>query len=435
MRSFSLCLAFALFTSLLISSQASAQSLTVPERSIVRAVDIHDAEALALLERVVNINSGTMNLAGVRAVGEIFTRELQSLGFATHWAASPMRAGHLVAVHPGLGRKILLIGHLDTVFEPSSPFQKFERLDDSTAKGPGVIDMKGGDVIIVYALRALKDAGLLDQLNLSIVMTGDEEQPSRPLGDARKALIEEAKGAAAAIGLEDGSGDPRYAVISRRSATNWKLTTTGIPAHSSQIFRDDIGAGAVYEASRILNSFRERLSAEPYLTFNPGLAVGGSAAVVDSTWTTGTAAGKTNVVAQTMTVTGDIRALSPEQLATAQATMRDIVKAHLPKTTAEIWFDDGYPPMAPTEGNRRLLARYDEVSRALGFFPVQAVDPSRAGAADVAFVAGIVPMIIDGVGLSGHDDHSDKETADLRMLPVQTKRLAVLLARLGTLKP
>ena len=103
-----------------------------------------------------NINSGTMNLAGVRAVGDIFTRELQSLGFITRWEPSPMRAGHLVAVHAGAGPKILLIGHLDTVFEPSSPFQKFERLDDSTAKGPGVIDMKGGDVIIVYALRALQ---------------------------------------------------------------------------------------------------------------------------------------------------------------------------------------------------------------------------------------------------------------------------------------
>src|SRR5207302_4024228 len=131
---------------------------------------------------------------------------------------------------------------------------------------------------------------------LSVVMTGDEEQPSRPLADARRALIAEARGAAVAIGLEDGSGDPRFAVISRRSATNWKLTTTGVPAHSSQIFREEFGAGAVYEASRILNSFRERLSAEQYLTFNPGLVVGGSAAAFDSTWTTGTAAGKTNVV-------------------------------------------------------------------------------------------------------------------------------------------
>ena len=421
----------------LLSATASAQSLTPAERAVARAVDAHNGEALALLERVVNINSGTMNLAGVRAVGDIFSREFQSLGFTTRWQSeTPLpRAGHLVAEHRGPGPKILLIGHLDTVFEPSSPFQKFQRLDDSTAKGPGIIDMKGGDVIIVYALRALKDAGLLDRMNVVIVMTGDEEQPGRPLSVARKALVDAAAGASVAIGFEDGSGDPRYAVISRRSATNWKLVTTGIPAHSSQIFRDEFGAGAVYEASRILNSFRERLSTEQYLTFNPGLVVGGSAATVDSTWTTGIAAGKTNVVAQATTVTGDIRAISPEQLAGAQSTMREIVNAHLPRTTAEIVFDEGYPPMAPSDGNRKLLARYDEVSRALGFFPVQAVDPSRAGAADVAFVAGIVPMIIDGVGLSGHDDHSDKETADLRMLPIQTKRAAVLLARLAAQKP
>ena len=81
------------------------------------------------------------------------------------------RAGHLVAEHPGPGPKLLLIGHLDTVFEPDNPFQKFERLDDSTARGPGVIDMKGGDVIIVYALRALKEAKQLDKMNITIVVT------------------------------------------------------------------------------------------------------------------------------------------------------------------------------------------------------------------------------------------------------------------------
>jgi glutamate carboxypeptidase len=422
---------------LLFATTASAQQLSHVERVAASAVDANNGAALVLLERVVNINSGTMNLVGVRAVGDIFAHELQSLGFTTRWenGAAVQRAGHLVAEHRTPGPKILLIGHLDTVFEPASPFQKFRRLDDSTATGPGIIDMKGGDVIIVYALRALRDAGLLDRMNVTVVMDGDEEAAGRPLADARKALIDAARGAAYAIGFEDGPGDPRYGVIARRGATNWKLTTTGYPGHASQIFHDDIGAGAIFEASRILNAFREKLSAEQYLAFSPGLAVGGSATTIDSTWTSGTAAGKTNVVAGSMTITGDMRTISPEQLSRTQATMREIVAANLPKTTANITFDDGYPPLAPTDGNRRLLAMYDEASRALGFFPVQPVDPARAGAADVAFIAGIVPMIIDGVGLSGHDDHSDKETADLRMLPVQTKRAAVLLSRLAALRP
>ena len=424
MRSLVLVAAFA--------ATASAQTLTAPERAIARAVDARNPEALALLERVVNINSGTMNIAGVRAVGGVFLKEFQDLGFnARLEQGTADRAPHLVAEHPAPGPKILLIGHLDTVFEPSSPFQKFERLSDSTARGPGIIDMKGGDVIIVQALKALKDAGQLDRMNIVVVMTGDEEAAGRPLSQARRALVAAAQGAAYAIGFEDGPGDPKYGVISRRSSSGWKLVTTGATGHSSQIFTEPMGFGAIYEASRILNAFRERLSSERYLTFNPGLALGGSQVSTDTAGTSGSAAGKTNVIAPTMTVTGDIRAISPEQLARAQATMREIVNASLPKTTATISFDEGYPPMAPTDGNRRLLAQYDAISRALGLPPVDPVDPSRAGAADVAFVASIVPMLIDGVGLMGHDDHSDRETADLRTLPTQTKKAAILIARLG----
>ena len=412
---------------------ASAQTLTATERAIARAVDTHNAEALALLERVVNINSGTNNVAGVRAVGEIFVKEFQALGFnARLEQGSPNRGPHLVAEHPAPGPKLLLIGHLDTVFEPSSPFQKFERLSDSTARGPGIIDMKGGNVIIVHALRALKDAGQLDKMNIVVVMTGDEEAAGRPLSEARRALINAAQGAAYALGFEDGPGDPRYAVISRRSSTSWRLTTTGATGHSSQIFGEQLGFGAIYEAARILDGFREALSKEQYLTFNPGLAVGGAAATVDSTGSTGSATGKTNIISPTMTVTGDIRAISPEQLTRAQATMRRIASENLPRTSAAISFDEGYPPMAPTDGNRRLLAQYDAISKALGLPPVEAVDPSRAGAADVAFVASIVPMLMDGIGLMGANDHSDRETADLRTLPTQTKKAAILIARLGS---
>lgn len=414
-------------------AQAASTRLSAPERTLVRAVDTHNAEALALLERIVNINSGTMNFAGVREVGSVLRAELDSLGFTTRWVdgAAFQRAGHLVAEHPGPGPRLLLVGHLDTVFEPGSPFQRFQRLDDSTARGPGIIDMKGGDVIIVYALRALKDAGLLDRMNVVVVFDGDEELPGAPIAAARRALVDAAKGATAAIGFEDGAADPRTAVIARRGSSSWTLRTTGTPAHSSQIFRDEVGAGAVFEAARVLQQFYARLASERYLTFNPGVALGGTAVTLDTTGTAGSASGKHNIVAGRMEVSGDLRTLSPEQLARTKQVMRDIVSHHLPRTTAEITFDDSYPPMAPSAGNRRLLAAYDRASRELGFGAVTAVDPSRAGAADVSFTAGIVPMVIDGVGLSGHDDHTDKETADLRMLPVLTQRAALLLHRLS----
>jgi glutamate carboxypeptidase len=418
--------------SALPTTLAAQGSLSTTERAITASIDRHNGEALALLEKLVNINSGTNNFAGVRQVGDILRAEFDALGFKTRWVdgAAFHRAGHLIAEHPGPGPKILLVGHLDTVFEPGNPFQKFVRIDDTTATGPGIIDMKGGDVIMLHALRALKDAGQLDRMNIVAVFDGDEEEAGAPLGEARRALIEAAKGAAAGLGFEDGAGDPRTAVIARRSAGSWTLTTTGITAHAGQIFKPEVGAGAVYEASRILHEFYSQLGHEQYLTFNSGLALGGTLVTVDSTGTEGTAAGKRNVVPDRMTVTGDLRALTPEQIAKAQSTMRAIVARHLPHTTAQIAFDDGYPPMAPTDGNRRLLAMYDRASRDLGFGPVEGVDPSRAGAADVSFVAQHVPMLIDGIGLSGHDGHSAKETADLRKLPSQTKRAALVLYRL-----
>src|SRR5215208_6230522 len=227
-----------------LSMQISSQ----PERAIVSAVDAGNADALALLEKAVNINSGTHNFAGVRAVGDLFRKEFDALGFKTTWVDGSgfQRAGHLVAEHPGAGPRTILIGHLDTVFERDSPFQKFTRIDDKTATGPGIIDMKGGDVIIIAALKALKSAGALDRMNVIVVMTGDEEDSGEPQAAARAALVDSARGAQYALGFEDGPGDPRFAVTARRGTSSWKLQVKGKTGHSSQIFRQDLGYGANY---------------------------------------------------------------------------------------------------------------------------------------------------------------------------------------------
>jgi glutamate carboxypeptidase len=417
----------------------SLPSVTAEERALAGYVDAHNADALALLERVVNINSGTQNFDGVREVGRVFGAELDALGFTTRWVDGVpfKRAGHLVAQHlavsggegAGRGPRILLIGHLDTVFEKDSPFQRFERIDDRTARGPGIIDMKGGDVVMLGALRALKAAGDLDAMNVVVVLTGDEEDSGDPLSLARAPLVEAAKGADIAIGFEDGPGDPKLAVTARRGTATWEVRVKAKPAHSSQIFREDIGYGAVYELARILDGFRQKLAGEAHLTFNPGVVLGGTLVDFDQVQVRGSAAGKTNVVAENAVASGDLRALSREQFDRARKTMSEIVAASLPQTSSAITFDEGYPPMAPTEGNAQLLAMYDRASRDLGFGEVAAVSPDRAGAADVSFVAGEVKAIIDGVGLMGHDDHTPGETADLTTLPSQTKRMAVLLHR------
>jgi glutamate carboxypeptidase len=410
----------------------SSTGLTPDERALATYVDAHNQEAVALLERVVNINSGTQNLAGVQEVGRVFRAEFDALGFTTRWVdgAAFKRAGHLVADHPGPGPRILLIGHLDTVFEKDSPFQTFERIDERTARGPGIIDMKGGDVVMLAALKALHASGALKHMNVIAFMTGDEEDSGEPLSAARAALIEAANGVDLAIGFEDGPADPKLAVTARRGTTGWEVRVTGKPSHSSQIFRDDVGFGAAYEVARILNTFREQMAGEAHLTFNPGVMLSGTTVEFDAVQLRGSAFGKTNVVAEHAVVSGDLRALSREQFDRAKQAMTRIVAASLPHTSATITFDEGYPPMAPTEGNARLLAMYDQASRDLGFGAVTAVSPDRAGAADVSFVAHSVKTIIDGVGLMGRADHTVAETADLATLPSQTKRMAVLLHRI-----
>ena len=403
------------------------------EKKIVGYVDARNAEAVKLLEQAVNINSGTMNFEGVRKVGELFKAKLDALGFVTRLTDGTAfnRAGHLVAEHRGgKGKTVLLIGHLDTVFEPNSPFQQFKLLNDSMATGPGIADMKGGDVIMIQSLQALHDAGLLKDMNIIVVMTGDEELSGDPLELSKKDLIEAAKLADVAIGFEDGAGDPRTAVISRRSSSGWKLKVKGVPAHSSQIFTESIGAGAIYEASRILYEFYRQLSPQPDLTFNPGVIVGGTAVTHDDDQNSGTAFGKGNVVSQEVTVTGDIRAISPEQLIQARQTMKAIVAENLPKTSAEITFDEGYPPLAPTEGNLALLKLFDQGSRDLGFGKVDAVKPRNAGAADISFTAGYVDMAMDAVGMESTGGHTIHETANLKSMTMQAKRAAILLYRL-----
>ena len=425
----------AAFAALVLTAGAglAQQALSADERRMSAFVDKNNDAALTLLERVVDINSGTQNFDGVRQVGRVFQQEFDALGFKTRWVdgARFKRAGHLVAEHAAPGPKLLLIGHLDTVFEADSPFQKFERVDDRYARGPGIIDMKGGNVIIVQAMKALRSIGALTSMNIVVVLTGDEEDAGDPVSLARAALMDAAEGAAAAIGFEDGPGDPKTAVISRRGTTSWTLTVKAQPAHSSQIFREDVGSGAIFEAARILNAFREKLAGEPHLTFNPGTIVGGTTVEHDPVQARGTAFGKTNVIAEHAIVNGDLRTLSPEQLAKAKQAMAAIAKGSLAHAESTITFEDGYPPLAPTDGNRKLLAVYDQASRDVGAGGVTAVDPDRAGAADVSFVAGEVPLILDGIGLMGHSDHTVKETADLDTLPSQTKRAAVFLLRVA----
>ncbi|WP_461102304.1 M20/M25/M40 family metallo-hydrolase [Spirosoma koreense] len=414
---------------LIASTGASAQSLSKPESSLMASVKKHLPETEAFLEKVVNINSGTLNKEGVRTVGKLMSDEFDKLGFKTEWVTLPdslNRAGHLVATRQGKkGKKLFLIGHLDTVFEKSLPMEPFRRINDTTASGQGVNDMKGGDVVIIAALKALHEQKLLDDTSITVYFTGDEESSGGP--ESRRDFIDRARQCDLALGFESAQGLSSV-TTGRRGSSGWTLNVKARTGHSSRIF-SDLGYGAIYEAVRILNAFRQTLGQEQYLTFNPGLIVGGSEVHYDEKTAKAETVGKTNIVAGTALVKGDLRFLTESQKDKARVRMREIVEKSLPLTQATISFTDGIPGMEPTAANDALRQQIDKISRDMGLGPVSAFDPGARGAGDISFVAQYMPCV-DGLGASGKGAHSIEETMNLREFPFLIQRAALLIYRL-----
>ena len=410
---------------------ACAAALSPVEERVVRAAEAGGPESAALLEKLVDINSGTMNLGGVRRVGQVLREQFEQLGFQVRWAPmdETLRAGHLVAEHRGSGKRVLLIGHLDTVFEPVSPFQKMTT-DGARASGPGVADDKGGVVVMLYALKALASAGALDGAAITVVLTGDEERLGQPISISRRDLVDAAKHSDSALCFERAVsvGGREFVLIERNGVSYWSLKTTGTPGHGARVFGPEHGSGAIYEMARILNAFHEQLQ-EPGLTFNTALAGGGASATLDSERGEGTFSGKNSIIPGIALASGDIRVKTQEQLDRVKAKMREIVARHLPRTGAEIEIQDFYPSMPATEGNRALLTRLNEVNRDLNAESEEPFDASERGAGDISFIAPYVASL-SGMGAVGENTHSPRETADLSRMALQIERAAVLIYRL-----
>ncbi|PKG80967.1 peptidase M20 [Colwellia sp. 75C3] len=422
-------------TSSLATMVYAKTALDINEQAIVKQVALGLPQSLKDIEKSVNINSGSMNLEGVKQVGLLAKQQLSAIGFDVQWldGSAFNRAGHILATHQSSNPnavKILMIGHLDTVFAKNDDFQTFKMLNESEAAGPGVADMKGGNTIIISAMRVLKKLNLLDNVSIKVLLTGDEESSGRPLSLSKKVIVDGAIWADIALGYENGDNNINTGMAARRGYTGWTLNVEGKPAHSSQIFNEEVGYGAIYETARILEAFRAELEQEENLTFNPGMIVGGTSIDFDVAKSSGSAFGKSNVIAQKTKVKGDLRALSNKQLKSAKQTMQNIVKNNLNHTKAELIFEVGYPPMALTQGNLDLLALYSQVSQDLGYNEVKAANPRKAGAADISFAAEHVDMSLDGLGLMGSGAHTKNEVADLTTLDKNIEKTAILIYRL-----
>ncbi len=417
---------------LLLMAYPTYAQLNEDERKVIDYINSHLAESQQLLIESVNINSGTLNIEGVKKVGAIYRTELDKIGFNTEWVSLPdslKRAGHLVATIKGSqGKRLFLLGHLDTVFELDMAFTPYTKLNDSTATGQGVVDTKGGDVVMISALKALGSLGLLKNTHIIAYFTGDEESSGHPHAVARKDFIERARTTEIALGFEGAEGLHTVAVA-RRGIGGWVLNIKAKTGHSAGIFGNGAGYGAIYEAARIINDFRTRLGNEKYLTFNPGMISGGSEVKADPANATLEAIGKTNIISPVAYVAGDLRYISAEQRDRAREKMREIVAESLNGTTAFISFSDGLPAMEPTAGNYSLVKLLDGVTKDMGIGPTLAGDPGSRGAGDISDIAEYVDAL-DGMGASGNGAHRPGETINLKEFPLLIQRAAIMIYRL-----
>jgi glutamate carboxypeptidase len=238
-------------------------------------------------------------------------------------------------------------------------------------------------------------------------------------------LIEAGKACDVALCFEGGSRTE--ATVARRGASHWELEVTAVTGHSSGVFGAAPGSGAIYEAARVLDRFQVELRKLPGLTANVSLIAGGAEATEQKFGASAT--GKANIIPARTLARGDIRAVTPEQLAQAEQLMRSIAALNLPRAESKLTFEHRYPPMAVEPRHLEVLARYDEVSRNLGQGPVAANEAARRGAGDSAFVAPHCAAL-DGLGVFGSGAHADRESVDLKSLVSQSARAAVLLYRL-----
>ena len=319
------------------------------------------------------------------------------------------------------------------MFEPDSPFQRWERRGNEGI-GPGSGDDKGGMAVMIAALRAMHAAGTLKDADIEVVLTGDEEDNGNPIEVARRDLVAAGKRADVALdfeGLAEEGTARTSGSIARRSSGAWTLTVTARSGHSSGIFSASAGNGAIYELARIIDTFRRELP-EDKLTFNVGLVGGGATAEARR----GPDPRSRRPARPTSSRRPRSRAATCARSAASRSSgsrrrCRRSSPRPLAGATAKLEFDpDEYPPMAPTAGNRALLGKLNVVNRDMGLEPMGELDPLKRGAGDISFVAQDVDGLI-GLGPASDGDHAPGETVDIASIWRQAKRAAILMTRLS----
>ena len=415
----------AIVSSAAVAAEDIEPNLNLEEQALADWLSSQEDNMVGMLERLTNINSGSLNKSGVNEMAQIFREELQALGFAINFLPGERIempscpgsdysidvADHLLASNSGEGTRLLLMGHLDTVFPPSSPFQNFSQSGD-TLYGPGVADMKGGLVIMLYTLKALAQAGELDSMAISVLLNSDEE-----VGSLSSRQYLEQQAALHDYGLVYESSGTDTLVQTRKGLGQARFVVHGKASHAGGAHQQ--GRSAIKELAYKIVEIENMTDYETGVTVNVGVVSGGEAR---------------NTVAPCAEAFVDLRYPQPQQGTAAVDQFEQIFGEVLSYSvdggdiSTDSWVNLHRPPKIPTPESEYLLEKTLAIGRLLG--QELGVTDSGGGTDGSLTQAAGLPTL-DSLGIAGTGAHSNREEARLSSLVERAQLSAILLRRLN----
>lgn len=372
---------------------------------LLKRIEAKHDKMVSFLETLVNIDSGNDCPEGVAKVARIVGGKLQEMKFDVEYLDYPGACTHLLAHKKGTGDKeVMIIGHMDTLFPVGTATARPFTIRDDKAYGPGVLDMKGGITIALFALEALYESGWNDK-NVTILFAGDEEF-AHPKTNAPELFEQHARGKDAVFNMETASAG-RAVLVGRKGNIHPELIVRGISAHAGADL--DKGASAIVELAHKIIAVNNLTDFSRGLTFNCGVIKGGTVA---------------NAVADYASVVIDMRYLTVADGEYGIDSLRKIAaQSVIPGTTTEVAnLRERFTPMEVTEGNLKLYEIVKEQGRKLGLDIEKKVG---GGASDAGWTVRAGAPSICSMGALGALNHSEREYIVLSGLVERAKLLAL----------
>ncbi len=381
-----------------------------PHKQIQADAEQYKGQALKLLERLVNIDSGSGYGPGLTQVSDIAVDELKQLGFSIERVPdAAANSSHVIATLKGSGKaNILLMAHMDTVFKEGSAAERPFHIKDGRAYGPGVMDDKGGIVAGIYALKVLKDQGFKDYAKITFLLDASEETGSDIASDL---IRKTAKGHDVTLNLEPGRPADGLVVWRKGSATA-VVDVKGKAAHAG--VAPELGRNAAMEAAHQILQLGKLGDEDKKTTIN---------------FTVINAGDRTNVIPDHATAKADVRAALPEEFDRIE---KDLVRVSanklIPETEVTTTLKRGLPPMPQTAESDKLVAIAQGIYGELG---KQLTIEGSGGAADASLSAGVGTPTLDGFGIVGGNIHTPEEYAEVESVVPRVYLLSRMIMELS----